>query len=134
MSHPNDNTLLLLAYGELPITQATELESHVAGCETCRAVFAPLVRARAALDEASLSTSGRRSRLDWTAVALAAAALLAVVLMTGPRPNSETTTHWTPATTWSRTAGYMTGGRAMMEIDAQLTQLERGWRGSYGRP
>ena len=132
MNHPNENTLLLLAYGELPIAQAAELESHVAGCETCRAAVAQLERARVALDGALPTIT--HQRLDWTAVALAAAAVLAVVLMVSPRPSPDTTAHWTPPTTWSPTAGYMTGGRAMIDIDAQLTQLERGWRASYGRP
>jgi hypothetical protein len=130
MSHPNENSLLLFAYGELPSDRAAELESHVAECETCRAVFAELDCARVALDGAMPAIS--RRRLDWTAIALAAAAVVAVVLMMGPRPGSDTTPHWKATTSWSSTAGYVTGGRAMMDIDAQLTQLERGW--AYGRP
>ena len=130
MNHPNEDSLLLLAYGELPGDQAAELESHVAGCGPCRAAFAELERARVALDGAM--PRGSRRRLDWTAVTLAAAAVLAVVLMMSPRPSPDTTAHWTPTTTWSPTAGYVTGGRAMVDIDAQLTQLERGF--AYGRP
>jgi anti-sigma factor RsiW len=130
MNHPNENTLLLLAYGELSVGQAAELESHVAGCEPCGVVFARLERARVALDDAMPRIT--RRRLDWTAIALAAAAVAAVVFMMGPRPTSDRTSHWAPTTTWSPTAGYMTGGRAMIDIDAQLTQLERGF--AYGRP
>jgi len=130
MNHPSEDTLLLLAYGELSIEQAAELESHVARCETCGVAFARLERARVALDDVSRPVP--RRRLDWTAVALAVAAVLAVVLLMGPRPTPDRTSHWAPPTTWSPTAGYMTGGRAMIDIDAQLTQLERGF--AYGRP
>jgi len=132
MSHPDDNTLLLLAYGELPIERTAQIDAHVAECPVCRTALAELERGRVALD-ATMPAVPRR-RLDWTALALAAAAVVAVVLMMGPRPGRDTTAHWTPTTTWSRTAGYMTGGRAMLDIDAQLTQLEQGWGRSYGRP
>jgi len=132
MIHPSEDTLLLLAYGELAVEQAAELESHVAGCETCGVVFARLERARVALDDVSRAVP--RRRLDWAAVALAVAAVLAVVLLMGPRPTPDRASHWAPTTTLSPTAGYMTGGRAMLDIDAQLTQLEQGWGRSYGRP
>jgi hypothetical protein len=39
---------------------------------------------------------------------------------------------WTPTTTWSTTAGYVTGGKAMIDIDAQLTRLEQ--ERYYGLP
>ncbi len=130
MNHPNEDSLLLLAYGELPGDQAAELESHVAVCEACRAGLAELDRARVALDETIAAVP--RRRLDWVAVALAAAAVVAVVPMIGPRPGPETTVHWMPTTTWSLTAGYMAGGKALVDIDAQLTRLEQ--EPYYGRP
>ena len=132
MTHPHENALLLLAYGELPAEQATESESHIAVCEACRAELERLERARVALDDTLPALTGRRARGDWTAIALAAAAVLAAVLMTRPRPPLTVATHWTPTTTWSLTAGYVTGGSAMKDIDAQLTRLEQ--ERSYGFP
>ena len=132
MTHPNDDTLLLRAYGELPGAQATALDSHVAACDACRTVLERLARARAALDDVLPAVTGRRARPDWTAVALAVAAVLAGVLIIRPRPVPAVTTHWTPTTTWSMTAGYVTGGSAMNDIDAQLTRLEQ--ERSYGFP
>lgn len=131
MTHPNDDTLLLLAYDELPVEQAIALDSHIAVCEPCRADLERLARARAALDDTRSPVTGRRARRDWTAIALAAAAVLAGVLMTRPRP-TPIVAHWTPTTTWSLTAGYVTGGSAMKDIDAQLTRLEQ--ERSYGFP
>ena len=60
----------------------------------------------------------------------AAAAALAVVLT---RPSTQSPrAGWAPTTTWSRTAGYVAGGTALLEIDAQLTRLEQ--ETYYGRP
>ena len=132
MTHPNDDTLLLLVYGELPAEQVTECESHVAVCEACRAELDRLEAARVALDDALPAVTGRRGRFDWMAIALAVAAVLAGVLMTRPRPTPTVGTHWAPTTTWSLTAGYVTGGSAIKDIDAQLTRLEQ--ERSYGFP
>ena len=136
MNHPNENALLLLAYGESPAEQVIALESHVAACETCRATFAQYERARVALDDAMPAVPRRRGmgRPDWTAILLGAAAVLAAVLITRPRPAPDAAAHWAPTTTWSMTAGYVTGGTAMRDIDAQLTQLERDGRRYYGQP
>lgn len=133
MTHPNDDTLLLLVYGELPVEQATELESHLAQCAACRAELGRLERARLALDDTMPALTGRRARPDWMAIALATAAILAGVLITRPRPTAPAVArYWTPTTTWSSTAGYVTGGSAMKDIDAQLTRLEQ--ERSYGFP
>src|SRR4051794_6017534 len=132
MTHPNEDALLLLAYGELQAAKATELESHIAACEACRAELAGLERARVALDDSMPAIVWRRARPDWTAIALAAAAVLAGVLIIRPRPAPNPVAHWTPTTTWSTTAGYVTGGKAMADIDAQLTRLER--ERYYGLP
>jgi len=132
MNHPNEDALVLLAYGELPAEQLTELESHVAACATCRAAFAHYERARVALDDAIPAVPRRRARPDWTAIVLGAAAVLAAVMITRPRPSPDASAHWAPTTMWSTTAGYVTGGTAMRDIDAQLTHLER--ERYYGLP
>ena len=49
-----------------------------------------------------------------------------------PGPARDPTERWTPTTTWSATAGYVAGGKAMVEIDAQLTRLEQ--ERYYGLP
>ena len=138
MNHPNENALLLLAYGESPAEQVTAIESHVAVCETCRAVFAHYEHARVALDDAIPAVPRRRARgserPDWAAIVLGAAAVLAAVMITRPRPAPDAMAHWAPMTTWSMTAGYVTGGTAMRDIDARLTQLERDGRRYYGQP
>jgi anti-sigma factor RsiW len=134
MNHPDEDALLLMAYGELPAEQVTELESHVAACEPCRATFAQYERTRVALDDAMPTTPRRRARPDWTAIVLGAAAVLAAVMITRPRPAPDATAHWAPTTTWSMTAGYVTGGTAMKDIDAQLTQLERDGGRYHGQP
>ena len=125
MNHPTDDELLLLAYGEVPEPQSADIESHVAGCDTCRATLAELGRGRVALDVAL--PPRRRSARIW--IALAAAAVFAGLVMARPGPARHPTTRWTPTTTWSATAGYVTD-RAMVDIDAQLTRLEQ--EKSYG--
>ena len=130
MNHPTDDELLLLAYGELSGSRSAEIESHLAACRACGAVLAKLERGRVALDVAL--PPRRRSATRWIAVALAAAALFAGVVVTKQGPTRSPTERWTPTTTWSATAGYVTGGKAMADIDAQLTRLERGRY--YGLP
>jgi len=127
MNHPTDDELLLLAYGEVPEPRNADIESHVAGCDTCRATLAELERGRVALDVAL--PPRRRSARIW--IALAAAAVFAGLVMARPGPARGPSTRWTPTTTWSATAGYVTD-RAMVDIDAQLTRLEQ--ERYYGRP
>ena len=129
MNHPTDDQLLLLAYDELPEDQTARVESHIATCAACQDKLAQLERARVALD---LATSARRrSPIVWATLALAAAAVLAAVVI--PKAGSrDPTERWTPTTTWSATAGYVTGGKAMLDIDAQLTRLEQ--ERYYGLP
>jgi anti-sigma factor RsiW len=130
MNHPTDDELLLLAYGELPEAAAVTVHSHIAGCRTCHTRLARLEAARVALDV----TMPRRPqvRARWAILALAVAAVLAGVVITQSGPSREPTERWTPTITWSATAGYVAGGRAMVEIDAQLTRLER--ERYYGLP
>lgn len=131
MSHPSENELLLLAYGELPVSRAAEIETHTAACRTCREALTQLERGRVALDVA-MPTRPRRPAIIWATAALAAAALLAGIMITRSGPARDTTERWTPTTTWSATAGYVTGGQTMMDIDSQLTRLER--ERYYGQP
>lgn len=130
MNHPTEDELLLLAYDELAEHRAAEVESHAAGCPTCRGALAQLERGRIALDVAM--PARRRSVTLWTGFAIAAAAALAGVLISEPSPSRSTGDGWSPTTTWSTTAGYVAGGKALVEIDAQLTQLEQ--ERYYGRP
>ena len=130
MNHPTEDELLLLAYGELAGPRTTEIESHLAACRACGAALAELERGRVALDVAL--PPRRRGVNRWIVVGLAAAAVLAGVVMTRQGPARAPAERWTPTTTWSATAGYVAGGKAMVEIDAQLTRLEQ--ERSYGSP
>ena len=130
MNHPTEDQLLLLAYGELPAPHASEIETHIAACTVCAQQLAQLERGRVALDVA-LPARRRRAVTVWGTMALAAA-VLAVVTMLKSGPSRDQTERWTPTTTWSTTAGYVTGGKAMADIDAQLTRLER--ERYYGLP
>jgi len=129
MTHPHEDDLLLLAYGDLEET--ADLERHLAGCAPCRERFLTLERSRVALE---LATERRlQPKLRWAAVAvLAAAAALAGVLLNGRQSAHDQQSGWAPPLEWSATAGYVAGGKAVITIDAQLTRLEQGW--SYGRP
>jgi hypothetical protein len=131
MNHPTEDQLLLLAYGELPEPQASEIESHIVACSVCADRLAELERGRVALDVA-LPARRRRATIVWGTLGLAAAAVIAGVLITKGWPSRDPTERWTPTTTWSTTAGYVTGGKAMFDIDLQLTRLER--ERSYGLP
>lgn len=130
MNHPSRDELLLLAYGEVSESAGSGLESHVAVCPVCREQLAELERARVALDVAL--PARRRPMAAWAAFALAAAAVLAIVLIDKPGPTRSADDGWRPATTWSATAGYVAGGKAMVDLDAQLTRLEQ--ESYYGRP
>lgn len=123
MSHPEEDTLLLFAYGELPDRERREVETHLAACQGCHARFEQLERGRIAVDW----TMARRSRRPalWAAVGLAAAAVLAALLLTG-RPSTHTIDRaWNPPRVWSAHAGYIAGGLELVAIDSQLTRLER---------
>jgi anti-sigma factor RsiW len=132
MNHPTENELLLLGYGELPGPRAAELDAHVAGCSVCHERLTQLERARVALHVAL--PERRPSVVAWAALgALAAAAAIAGVLLIRTVPTGGAAAHgWNPTTVWSATAGYVAGGNAMVDIDAQLTRLEQ--ERSYGLP
>jgi anti-sigma factor RsiW len=130
MNHPTEDELLLLAYDELPQDQAVHVESHIDTCEACQDKLAQVERARVGLDLAT--PARRRSPIVWATLALAAAAVLAAVMIPKAGTSRDPPERWTPTTTWSATAGYVTGGKAMLDIDAQLTRLER--ERYYGLP
>ena len=122
MNHPTTDELLLLAYGDLPEADARLAEAHIATCATCREALARLDQPRALLETAI----PRRGRISlWVPAALAAAALLAAVLVTRTSTSRPDEAAWQPVSIWSANAGYVAGGRAVVEIDAQLTRLER---------
>jgi len=132
MNHPTDDELLLLVYDELPEPRGVELESHVAGCLVCQATLAELEHGRVALDVARPVHRRPRPVMLWATAALAAAAVIAGVIVTRSGPSRDAPAHWTPTTTWSATAGYVTGGKTMVDIDVQLTRLEQ--ERYYGLP
>ncbi len=131
MNHPTEDQLLLLAYGELAEPLVCEIESHVAACAACADRLAQLERARVALDVAL--PQRRRPVVVWAALgALAAAAAVAGLLFTRAPSSDAARRGWNPTKVWSATAGYVAGGNAMVDIDAQLTRLEQ--ERSYGVP
>jgi anti-sigma factor RsiW len=127
MNHPHEDRLLLLAYGELPDGEATQIQDHIAACATCREDLERLERARVALD---WGVPRARRPARWIAAGLAAAALLAALALT--RDTSQPRHPWQPPHVWSATAGYIAGGPSVVEIDAQLTRLEQ--ERTYARP
>jgi anti-sigma factor RsiW len=129
MNHPTEDQILLLAYGELPDADARHIEAHVTGCAACSAAFDRIERARVAVD---LGLPQSKTRLRWVVAALAAAAVLATVLLLRPTSPQPPEDRWRPMSVWSSTAGYVAGGTAMVEIDAQLTRLEQ--ERDYGWP
>lgn len=122
MNHPSDDQLLLLAYGELPVSEAAAAEAHLAACPACRAQLEWLERPRVALD---VAMPRRRRRVTPWIAALAVAAAVAAVFFVDVDPPPRQDRAWRPSAVWSATAGYVAGGRAMVEIDAQLTRLEQ---------
>ena len=129
MNHPTNDELLLLAYGELPESAAAQVEAHVAACAVCQTDLAGLEHARIALDSAM---PRRRAVAAWAVAAVAAAAVLFALLIMKPGPSRDEGPRWNPTTTWSATAGYVAGGKALVDIDAQLTRLEQ--ERYYGSP
>jgi hypothetical protein len=132
MNHPTEDELLLLAYHELPEPREMAIESHIAACHVCADQLAQLERARVALDA---SAPDRRPRVvAWIALgALAAAAAIAGVLLIRTVPSHDAVARgWNPTKVWSATAGYVAGGNAVVDIDAQLTRLEQ--ERSYALP
>lgn len=130
MTHPTDDRLVLLAYGELPEAEAQAAEAHLAACAGCRGAFERLERSRVALDVAL--APARHHVGHWVAAGLATAAAIAALLLASSQPPRTPDQGWRPASVWSATAGYVAGGSAMVEIDAQLTRLEQ--ERYYGLP
>jgi hypothetical protein len=140
MNHPNPDELLLFASGELLEPRMTELVAHVTACAPCRHELAQLDQSLVALG-GSWGEPRRARRIGrsavWGGVALAAAAALAVVFIRQPDESEPggaggARAGWTPMTTWSANAGYVAGGKALVDIDAQLTRLEQ--EPHYARP
>jgi anti-sigma factor RsiW len=130
MNHPTEDELLLLAYGELGAMGATELEAHLKGCAACRGQLTRMEQARVAADWTY--ENPKRRVVPWVWALLATAAVLAGILVINRPMPHVVLEGWPRHQEWSATAGYIAGGRAAIDIDAQLTQLEQGW--SYGRP
>ena len=130
MNHPTADELLLFVYDELPAPRAVAVESHVEVCPACQTELRLLERGRAALDSAV--PARRSAQLVGATLAIAAAAVLAGVAIVRSGPPRTPGESWTPTATWSATAGYVTGGKAMVDIDVQLTRLER--ERTYGLP
>jgi anti-sigma factor RsiW len=132
MNHPHPDELLLFASGELAELRIVEVASHLATCAACQGALTQLERALVALEGGLPRRTRTLNRpVLWAGVALGAAAVLAVVLIRQPDEPRQAP-GWTPTTAWSATAGYVAGGKALMDIDAQLTRLEQ--ESHYGRP
>ena len=132
MNHPHPDELLLFASGELAELRLVEVASHLATCATCRDALTQLERALVAIEGGSPRRTRALNRpVLWAGFALGVAAVLAVVLIRHP-DEARPATRWTPITTWSATAGYVAGGKALVDIDLQLTRLEQ--ESYYGRP
>lgn len=130
MNHPHPDELLLFATGELVELRLVEIASHLATCVPCQDALTQLEHALVGLEGGSPRRSRALNRpVLWTGFALGAAAVLAMILIRQP---DESRPGWTPTTTWSATAGYVAGGKALVDIDAQLTRLEQ--EPYYGRP
>jgi hypothetical protein len=112
MNHPSDDTLLLLAYGELDEDARETTHAHLMGCADCRARLDTLERGRVAVDWA---LPRRRPRRLVALVALAAAALLAVVLLRPEQPQPGPLSLAVPRYT----------NPALAPIDSVLTRLEQ---------
>jgi len=114
MTHPSEDALLLLAYGELPDAEREAATAHLAVCDVCSRRFDALERARIAADWAIASHPGRRLR--WGALgALSAAAVVTAVLLGGrsepPRPLAVAVPRYAVT--------------ALAQIDSILTRLEQ---------
>lgn len=123
-THPDDDSLLLHVYGELPPAAGAGTDAHLRTCGECRARFQALAEPAAALEW----TRGRRSWARpplWLGTGLAAA-IAAVALW--PRPVAPDREPWQSHVVASPAAGYVAGGTALMTIDSQLVWLERGRR------
>jgi hypothetical protein len=132
MNHPHADELLLFANGELAELRLVEVASHVATCAPCQDTLTQFERALVALDSGwPRRKLGLNRPVFWVGCAVGAAAVLAVVLIRHP-DGARPAPGWTPTTTWSATAGYVAGGKALVDIDAQLTRLEQ--ESFYGRP
>jgi anti-sigma factor RsiW len=127
MSHPHEDDLLLLAYGELDPGATADVERHLASCAECHERFLHLERGRVAV-EWTRTAPARTERhvVRWAALtALAAAAAVAAILVTGGPSSDERPRRWPEQREWSATAGYIAGGQPLIAIDAQLTRLEQ---------
>ena len=81
--HPDDDALLLYAYGE---AGADDFTAHLGECSVCRARLVAIERPRVAADWALPRAAAVRHPVRWTLLGgLAAAAVLAVVLLR-PQP------------------------------------------------
>ncbi len=124
MNHPDDDRMLLLAYGELSEAETAGMEAHLAQCPACHARFERLERARVAALLA-VPAPARRPTARWVAAGLEAAAAIAAAVVVRPGDSHGPERAWQPRSVWSATAGYIAGGPSVVEIDAQLTRLEK---------
>lgn len=133
MNHPHADELLSFAAGEQDELRTAQIASHVAGCAACRGAVAHIDESLSALDVAWPRRARTLARpAVWAGFALTAAATVAAVLIRQPPPQTRPADAWMPTTSWSATAGYVAGGKALVDIDAQLTRLEQ--ESSYARP
>jgi Putative zinc-finger len=116
-THPDDDRLLELAYGEVPASEARALRQHVDGCARCRKVLDGIAEVRTAFrsipeqpapekglesllaygEQAAARARSRRGGLRILALLSAATAFVVVWLMLpGPSPRSDSLVQASP--------------------------------------
>lgn len=130
MTHPDEQTLLLLAYGEAPEADACDIEAHLASCPSCRSRLGDIDCGRVLADLAlGRRAPGRRRVLRSFTAALAAAATVAgIALFRGGESAPHDALVLSPRR-WSVPAGYFAGGSELMAVDSILSRLE--WEVSH---
>jgi hypothetical protein len=121
MTHPDEQVLLLYAYGETAEGETHDLEEHLSSCAGCRGQLLEIERGRLVADLAQpRRLSGRR--LVRMAAILAAAATVARIAVLRPR---ESTSSRPRSGQWLVTGGYVAGGPSLIALDSTLTRLEQ---------
>lgn len=127
MTHLTDDQLLLLAWNEAGETQATMVESHLRGCDECRARLREIDESRLGMEcGIAARRSARLRRAVVIGLQLAAAVVTVLLVRQVRQPAPVRHEPWQSHLVASPTAGYVTGGSSFMRIDSQLTRLEKG--------
>ena len=125
MTHLDEPTLLLYAYGETSESGVQEIEEHLAACADCRGRLTGIERGGVLADLAvHRRAPGRRWFIPAAAV-LAAAATVAAIMLFPIRERDTRPTYVLSTTAWSFPAGYVAGGPDLAAADSILHRLEQ---------